>query len=95
MEITVSVDGDVVAYLREQARGRGASFDEVVNEVLRRHVSQAIAETPRPPFRVRTFSSEYAADLDLSDPKAIKNLLAELDDEHFLNVQRDGAGDPE
>lgn len=95
MEITVSLDGDLVAYLRKQAGLRGASFDEVVNDALRHYVSQAIAETPRRPYRVRTFSSEYAADLDLDDPKAIKDLLADLDNEHFLNVQRYGAGDPD
>ena len=95
MEITVTLDGDVAAYLQKQAGLRGTSLDEVVNEALSRYVSQAIAETPRRPYRVQTFSSEFAADLDLSDPKAIKNLLADLDDEHFLNVQRYGAGDPE
>lgn len=95
MEITVTLDGDVVAYFREQARLLRVSFDDVVNEELHRLMSQAIAKAPRPPYRVRTFSSEFAADLDLSDPRAIGNLLTDLDDEHFLNVQRYGAGDPQ
>ena len=49
---------------------------------------------PRPPFRVRTFSSEYGPEIDPDDPKSIKNLLDRLDIEHFLNVQRYGAGNP-
>ena len=51
-------------------------------------------EAPRRPFRIRTFSSEYGPDIDPNDPKAFKNFLNRLDEEHFLNVQRYGAGNP-
>ena len=38
--------------------------------------------------------SEYGPEIDPDDPKSIKNLLDRLDIEHFLNVQRYGAGNP-
>ena len=52
---------------------------------------------PKPPsrregrFRVRPFSSEYAPGIDPNDPKVFKNFLHQLDDEHFLEVQRRSA----
>ena len=94
MEITVTLGGDLVALLREQARLRRLPLDQVVNEALCHAVSIAMDEAPRRPFRIRTFSSEYGPDIDPNDPKAFKNFLNRLDEEHFLNVQRYGAGNP-
>ena len=48
-------------------------------------------EPPRGRFRVRPFSSEYAPGIDPNDPKVFKNFLHQLDDEHFLEVQRRSA----
>jgi len=94
VEITVTLDGDLVAFLREQARLRRMPLDEVVNEALRRAMSIAIDEAPRRPFRVRPHSGGYAPGIDVRDPKAFKKLLDQDDLEHYLNVQRYGAGDP-
>ena len=50
--------------------------------------SETGAGAPRRPFRVRPMSGGLGPDLDPSDPKAVKNLLNELDDEHFFEVLR-------
>ena len=94
MRITVTLDGDLVAYLREQARLRRLSFDRVVNDELRGAISRAADEAPRRPYRAPTITGGYAPGIDPSDPKVFKNLLDQQDVEHYLNVQRYGAGDP-
>ena len=94
MRTTITLDDDIAEHPREEARLRGVPFEQVVNETLRRAVPPTAHEAPRRPFRVRLFSSEYAPGVDPSDPKAFKNLLNRLDDEHFVNVQRHGAGNP-
>ena len=90
----ITLDDDIAESLREQASLRGVPLEQVVNETLRRAMPPAAHEGPHRTFRIRTFSSEYGPDIDPNDPKAFKNFLNQLDDEHFLNVQRYGAGNP-
>ena len=51
----------------------------------------APGDAPRRPFRVRPIQGGFARGID---PDRINHLLYELDVEHFLNVERYGAGDP-
>jgi hypothetical protein len=51
---TLTLDDDIAAKLRSQARRSGRAFREVVNDVLRRGLARPIAAPPREPFAVRT-----------------------------------------
>ena len=100
MKTTLILDDDVAAFLREQAELHDKSFRQVVNETLRRSMPPAdggdvpAGAPPRQPYRVPTFSSGYAPGIDPRDPKAFKNLLDQLDIEHFREVPgRSASGD--
>ena len=51
----------------------------------------AAAEPPRRPFRVRPHTGGPGPEIDPDDPKAFKNFLHQLDDEHYLEAQRRSA----
>ena len=93
MKATLTLDDDVAAFLRAQARLHDKPFPQVVNDTLRRGMSSRAGDPPageehtRQPYRVPTFSSGYAPGIDPGDPKAFKNLLNRLDDEHFGEMQ--------
>ena len=101
MRTTLTIDDDVAAFLREQARRLDLPFARVVNDTLRRAMPPAdggdapAGETPRRPFRVRPNHGGLGPEIDPADPKTFKKLLDRLDMEHFLDVQRgDRSGDP-
>jgi plasmid stability protein len=50
---TLTLDDDVAAKLRSQARRTGRPFKNVVNEVLRRGLASSPSAPPRAPFAVR------------------------------------------
>jgi len=50
---TLTLDDDVAAKLRSQARRTGRAFKDVVNDVLRRGLAGARAAPSRAPFTVR------------------------------------------
>lgn len=52
MRTTLTLDEDVAAKLKAEARRSGRSFRETVNEVLRRGLALSRPVAPRPPFRV-------------------------------------------
>lgn len=52
MRTTLTLDEDVAAKLKAEARRSGRSFRETVNEVLRRGLALARPVAARPPFRV-------------------------------------------
>lgn len=54
MRTTLTLDDDVAAKLKSEARRSGRSFREVVNEALRRGLSRTRPSAVRPPFRVVT-----------------------------------------
>lgn len=101
MKTTLTLDDDVAAFLRAQARFHDKPFPQVVNDTLRRGMSSragdppAGEEHPHQPYRVPTFSSGYVPGIDPGDPKAFKKLLNRLDDEHFGEVQSRTAADDE
>ena len=54
MRTTMTLDDDVAAKLKAEARRSGRSFRETVNETLRRGLSTDTAGPPKEPFRVVT-----------------------------------------
>lgn len=52
MRTTLTLDDDVAAKLKAEARRTGKSFKETVNTALRRSLSSARARAPEAPFRV-------------------------------------------
>ena len=81
MRTTLTIDNDIADYLREQSRLHEKSFKQVVNETLRRGMSPSASEKPRKPYKVRTFSSEFAPGVD---PLRLNQLNDELEVEDFL-----------
>ncbi len=83
MRTTLTLDNDVADYLKEQVRLQGCSFKQVVNDTLRRGMSPATTEAPRPKFRVRPNHGGFAPGVD---PLKIKELMYEEEDEKFLKL---------
>ena len=79
MRTTVTLDSDVAAKLKEDARRRGVSFKEAINGNLRRGL--ASAETKPTPFRVnaRPMGAKPGINLD----KALQ-IAGRLEDEEIL-----------
>jgi hypothetical protein len=71
---TLTVDEDVAAKLKAEARRSGRSFKETVNEVLRRGLVTRAGARPREPFKV------VARDLgDLRPGLSLDNVAELLD----------------
>ena len=69
MRTTLTLDDDVTAKLKSEARRSGRSFRETVNDALRRGLVSRAAPSSRPPFKVK------ARDLgDLSPGLALDNI---------------------
>lgn len=62
--------------------------DEDTEEFVSERARPASDDSPRRRFRVRPISGGLGPALDPRDPKAIKNFLNELDDEHYFDVLR-------
>ena len=91
MRTTLTLDDDLAYALKQRARLLDQSFKQVVNDTLRRGLSPGSAEAPRPPYRVRTFSSEYAPGVDRLN---LMDFVDDLDDEQYLDARRtDGSED--
>ena len=81
MRTTLTLDGDIADYLREQVRLRGCSFKQVVNDTLRRGMSPSAEGPPRRKFRVKPNHGGFAPGVD---PLKIKEIMYEEDIENFL-----------
>ena len=75
MRTTLTLDDDVAAALREQARLRDRPFKQVVNDALRRGMSLAVEEG-RPAYRVRPNQSGFKPCVD---PLRLNQLNDELE----------------
>lgn len=64
MRTTLTLDDDLAAVLKEQARLTDRPFKEVVNDALRRGLSPALAQV-EPDYRVRPHDSALRAGVDL------------------------------
>ena len=68
MRTTLTLDEDVAAKIKAEARKSGRSFRETVNDALRRGLSSAKTGSKREPFRVVTRDmGELADGLDLDN----------------------------
>jgi hypothetical protein len=54
MRTTLTLDDDVAAKLKAEARRAGRRFRDVVNDTLRRGLASASGRAPRQPFKVET-----------------------------------------
>jgi hypothetical protein len=91
MRTTLTLDDDLAYVLRQRARLLDQSFKQVVNDTLRRGLSPGGADAPRRPYRVRTFSSDYAPGVD---PDRLNHIADELDDAEYLErLRADGSND--
>jgi len=58
MRVTLTLDEDVAAHVRQIQQRRKSSFREVVNDALRRGLQELDQpSTPRKRFRVKTFDA--------------------------------------
>ncbi len=80
MRTTLTLDDDIVATLKERARLLEKPFKQVVNEVLRRGLSDTPDEE-RPVFRVKPMASGFAPGVD---PLKLKEIDAELETQEIL-----------
>ena len=85
MRTTLTLDDDIAAALKEQARLLDKPFRQVVNDALRRGMAPT-PRTDRPPFRVKPHHSGFAPGIDAL---RLNQLNDELETDAFL--QR-GAG---
>ena len=72
MRTKLTVDGEVAARVKGEARGTGKAFQHVVNECLRRGVLPARRVDGRPPFKI------VARDLGALRPGLSLDNVAEL-----------------
>ena len=80
MRTTLTLDDDIAASLKEQARLLDKPFRQVVNDALRRGMSPTPRED-RPRFRVKPHHSGFAPGVD---PLRLNQLYDELEVEDFL-----------
>lgn len=75
MRTTLTIDNDIADSLKEQARLQNRPFKQVVNDALRRGLSQA-AKGKRRPFRIKPLAGGFLPGID---PLKIKEINAELE----------------
>ena len=80
MRTTLTLDDDIAASLKEQARLLDKPFRQVVNDALRRGMSPTPRED-RPRFRVKPHHSGFAPGVD---PLRLNQLYDQLEVDDFL-----------
>ena len=80
MRTTLTLDDDLAAALKEQARLLDKPFKQVVNDALRRGMAPAPRED-RPRFRIKPHHSGFAPGVD---PLRLNQLYDQLEAEDFL-----------
>ena len=81
MRTTLTLDDDVADALRERARITGASFKQVVNEALRRGMSQGTEKAERPEYSVVPRHGGFVSGVD---PLRLNQLNDQLAAEEFI-----------
>ncbi len=71
MRTTLTLDEDVAARLRAEARRSGRSFKDTVNEALRLGLSRRRPPAPASPFRVKARPMNLRAGLSLDCTSAL------------------------
>ena len=93
MRTTLTLDDDIVAALKERARALEKPFKQVVNDALRRGLSDSpeeqgeppVSEEERPVVEVKPICSGFAPGVD---PLKLKEINAELELAEFLKKLR-------
>ena len=80
MRTTLTLDDDIAASLKEQARLLDKPFRQVVNDTLRRGMSPTPRED-RPRYRIKPFHGAFAPGIDLL---RLNQLNDELETADFL-----------
>ncbi|MXZ62926.1 MAG: hypothetical protein F4Y98_04840 [Chloroflexi bacterium] len=86
MRTTLTLDDDLARVLKQRARLLDQPFKQVVNDTLRRGLSQASSNAASQPFRVRPISSPYAPGID---PLRLTDIANDLDNERFLELHHE------
>jgi len=94
MRTTLTLDDDLVVALKERAQVLRKPFKQVVNDVLRRGLSDPpkeqdlpdVSEEQRPVFRVEPICSGFAPGVD---PLKLKELDADLELQDLLQKTRE------
>ena len=81
MKTTLTLEEDIANFLKEQARLLDKPFEQVVNDTLRRGMSQTLDPTERPRFRVRPHPGKLNPDID---PLRLNQLNDELEIEEYF-----------
>ena len=80
MRITLTLDDDLAAKLREQARLHEKTFKQIVNDTLRRGLSLDTREIPKPEYRVVPNRSALVPGID---PAKLNQMNDRLEAETF------------
>lgn len=80
MRTTLTLDDDVAAKLREQARLHEKTFKQVVNETLRRGLSPDTQEIPKREYRIVPNRSALVPGID---PTRLNQINDQLEAEAF------------
>jgi len=91
MRTTLTLDDELARELKEAAELSHRSFEEVVNETLRKGLGGGARPTPvdLPPFKVQPISTPFR---DGVDPHNLKRLLDDLEVEDFQREMAEVAG---
>ncbi len=90
MRTTLTLDDDVVAFLKDQSRLHNKPFKQVVNEVLRRGMTPGSKETEPPTFQIVPNRSRLVPGID---PQKLNQLNDQIEAEDFAweSVYRPGS----
>ncbi len=80
MRTTLTLDDDIADFLQQQSRLLSKPLKQVVNETLRRGMSPAIGERPRPEYRVTPNRSGLVPGVD---PLRLNQLNDQLEADEF------------
>lgn len=87
---TFRINEDVLAQAKALAARQHRSLNSVMEEALRRLLASADELENRPPVELPTWGGGLQPGVDLS-PAGIKEILAQQDIEHFLEVAANDA----
>ena len=88
MRTTVTLDPEVEALLKRTMRERGSSFKQTLNSAIRAGLGRGGRGGKSAPFKVKTYSMGYRADLDLTKALNLAGALEDAETARKLNVRK-------
>lgn len=85
MRISLNLDDDLGTALRERARMLNASFEQVVNDAIRRGLSPGASSGTATAYRVRPFDARLNPEFD---PRRINQFLDDEEIEEFRESRK-------